>query len=463
MQLDKKYFFLSISLFFKLLINVFVIFYIAKTVSVADFGSFSLAFIVSSITTLCLDYGFNLKGLVLTSKTKREIDEELSSMVFAKIIITLIAFFIFVLFFFFSKYDQTTNKVIGILAISAIPSSFGNFYLNNFKILNKFNKEAIGYSIQGLTLLVLLGLNHFFGENNIVVYALVLFVAKFLYMLFGLVAFRKGFFKVKSFNFKKAIFSIRTATPYGVHLILGSSIIYVDTLILSFLSNLENVGFYQAGMRIIMASMLIAVIISDAFIPEIAKIFRKKTIVSKKLSNLFSFILLFSGLTIMTIFFYKSTIILLLFSEEYLVLKESIHLILLIISLRYIGIVPGIILTSYGQQIVRAKAVIISLIFSIILNFILIPIFGIEGAFFASFIAHVALNIIYLYFASKTIKFTKNIPYLVLIGIFSISFSFQSLFLSDTMLFLIITIIINALFIGVYFFISSKNSVKIKK
>ena len=90
MHFDKKYFFLSTTLFFKLLINVFVIFYIAKMVSISDFGSFILAFIIASITTLFLDYGFNLKGLVLTSKKKEEINEELSLMIFSKIIITVI-------------------------------------------------------------------------------------------------------------------------------------------------------------------------------------------------------------------------------------------------------------------------------------------------------------------------------------------------------------------------------------
>jgi O-antigen/teichoic acid export membrane protein len=460
MHLDKKYYFLSTSLFFKLLINVFVVFYIAKMVSVSDFGSFSLAFIVASITTLCLDYGFNLKGLVLTSKTKEEVNEELSSMIFSKIIITGIAVIVFIVFFILSKYNPTTNKVIVILAFSAIPTSFGNFYLNNFKILNRFDKEAVGYIIQGSALLFLLGLNHFYGRNDIIYYSITLLVARLAYMLYGFLAFRKRFFKSFSFNFQKAIVAIKTATPYGIHLILGASIIYIDTFILSILSTLENVGLYQAGMRIIMASMLIAVIISDAFIPEISKMFESKSIVSKKLSKLFEFILLFSGLTLITIFFYKKTIILLLFSKEYLVLETSIVPILLIILLRYIGIVPGIILTSYGKQIIRARAVVISIIFSIILNFILIPIYGMKGAFLASLVAHIVLNIIYVFFAHKTIIFTKNISIFLLIIIFSINSFLQLVFFSDSRMFLAITIILNALLTGGYFVITSKKGIK---
>jgi len=462
MHFDKKYFFLSISLFFKLLTNVFVIFYIAKMVSVVDFGSFSLAFIIASITTLCLDYGFNLKGLVLTSKNKEEINEELSSMIFSKIIITIIVVFCFLLFLLLSKYNATTNKVIVILAISAIPTSFGNFYLNNFKIINKFEKEAIGYIIQGFFLLSLLGLNHFYGSENIIYYSIILLVTRVVYMIFGFFAFRKFFFKQVVFNFKKSIITIKKASPYGVHLILGASIVYIDTFILSILSTLENVGLYQAGMRIIMASMLIAVIISDAFIPEISKRVENRSVVSKKMSKLFEFIIFFSSLTLTTIFFYKKTIILLLFSQEYLVLETSIVLILLIILLRYIGIVPGIILTSFGKQIIRARAVVISIIFSVSLNFILIPIYGIKGAFLASFVAHIVLNIIYVYYAHKTIFFTNKIAVLPLISIFLINSILQLVFFSDSRMFLVITIILNTLLVAGYFSIISKKRLNLK-
>jgi O-antigen/teichoic acid export membrane protein len=149
-----------------------------------------------------------------------------------------------------------------------------------------------------------------------------------------------------------------------------------------------------------------------------------------------------------------------LFSKEYLVLETSIVLILLIILLRYIGIVPGIILTSYGKQIIRARAVVISIIFSIILNFILIPIYGMKGAFLASLVAHIVLNIIYVFFAHKTIIFTKNISIFLLIIIFSINSFLQLVFFSDSRMFLAITIILNALLTGGYFVITSKKGIK---
>lgn len=456
MEVYKKYIFLSVSLFFKLVINVFIIFFIAKQVGVESFGSFSIAFIISSLATLCLDYGFNLQGLVLTSKTQKEINKTLASMISAKLLISVFILFTYFGIYYFTNYNNETKNIILILGFSVFPASFGNFYLNNFKIINKYDKESVGYIIQGIILLILFFVNYLYGQPNVLVYASIILISKLFYFFYSFFIFRKIFFKKIRFNLYETIYTLKLGGAYGVHLILGASIIYIDTFILSFLSTLENVGLYQAGMRIIMASMLISVIISDSFIPEISKIFKDKEVVSKKLVQLFNFILFFSGITLITIYCYKKTIIMFLFSSEYLVLASFFGLITAIIFLRYIGIVPGIILTSFGKQAIRARAVLISIIISIIINLFLIPKLAIEGAFIASLIAHIVLNSIYVYYAFRTINFIKiEIKLLLILLIYSI---FQSLIFEDSPHFLFFTIVLNIILLAIYLFINIKKS-----
>jgi len=456
MLIEKKYINLSTSLFFKLLINVFVVFYVAKNVSISDFGSFSLAFVLGTISTLILDFGFNLRSLVLTSKTKEEINEELTSMIFSKILITLLVLILTSIFICcLSSYNEKTNLLIIILVASSFPNSFGNFFLNNFKILGEYDKEAYGYIIQGMSLLILLFLNYIFGQANVINYAIILLLSKIFYFLYGLYIFRKHFFQFNIFKINKSIInktllSIKNATPYGIHLILGASIIYIDTFILSILSTMKSVGEYQAGMRIIMASMLIAVIINDAFIPDISGLINNKSLAAKKLSKLFEFLLLFSFLVIISLFFYKRTIILLLFSNDYINIENYVFYIISIVFLRYIGIVPGIILTSFDRQIIRAQAVILAIITSILLNILLIPLWNIEGAFFSSLIAHIVLNIIYIYFALKIVRFTKNTHIFYLIFLILLYIIIQKYFFKDSFLFLIVTIIINIFILFIY-------------
>ena len=244
-----------------------------------------------------------------------------------------------------------------------------------------------------------------------------------------------------------AIESIRYSFPFAMHLILGALMIYIDTLVLSSLTDLNNVAIYQSGMRIIMASLLISVIISDAFIPLISNSFSSSKTVKNSMMSLFEFVLLFLFLVVITLFFFKKTIILLLYSLDYIELEKYIIYIIGIISLRYIGVVPGVLLTSFGKQNIRANAVIISVLFSVVLNYIFIPRFNIEGAFLSSFLSHLVLNIIYMYYALKIVSLIKLEQYKLLFLLILICFGLQYFVFSDSINYLIITVILNIIII----------------
>ncbi|MEQ6125082.1 oligosaccharide flippase family protein [Pseudotenacibaculum sp. MALMAid0570] len=435
----------------KIGINIFVVFFVASRLNVTDFGSFSLAFVFSALFISIFDYGLNLKSLTLAGKEISIISKDISLMLYTKVFIVFISLIAFTIFLVSNKYDVITNKAIAILVLSSVPISFGNFYVNSFKIFHNFKSEAIGFVIQALLILILIVFNEFYGENNIITYTYIIAIARTIYFLYAFLIFQKRFTIVSSFARSDILNTIKTTTPYAVHLILGSSIIYIDTFVLSFLSSLDDVGIYQAGMRIIMAGMLISVILSDAFIPEISSLKKKKNIAKNKLKSLFEFVIFFAVLTSTLIFFFKETIITLLFNDEYLALNTFVFYIILILFLRYIGIVPGIILTSFSKQNVRANAVVISVIVSVVLNWVLIPVLGIEGAFISSLIAHVVLNIIYVYKSFKTVSFfVLSKQYLVIFALIVLNLTIQIIFLKDSFSNFIIAMLLSMIVLVLY-------------
>lgn len=402
--------------------------------------------------TLFLDYGFNLRGLVLSKEVKDKINKELSSMLFAKLILTIILLIFMILFLFINNYDYNTKILILILGLSSIPNSFGIFFLNNFKIFGRFDKESLGYLIQGVSLIFCLSILEYLDINSLFYYSSVLLLSRFLFFLFGMKTFLGSEkFTIIRVDYQKAYTSLKTTFPYAVHLILSSIIIYIDTFILSYLTSLYNVGLYQSGMRMIMASLLISIIISDAFVPEISKIFKDRRRVTFRLGLLTDFLAVFSIIMGMTLYFYKETIILILFSREYLLLQNFIFYILLIITLRYIGIVPGIILTTGNKQKIRALGVLVSFVCSIILNFTLIPILGLEGAFISSLIAHIILNSIYLFYSAKEINFYNDISFLFIFFMLTIFIFINISFFNDSMSYFLVTIALNLLTIFLYY------------
>ena len=455
MNIDSRYFYLSITLLFKIGINILLIFYVAKNVSVTDFGAFSLAFLIYSLCVLFIDYGFNLKGLILNKIEVDKVNYEISSMILAKILLVLVLTVIMVFFFSQSNYNVDTNSYILILSLAAIPNSFGLFFLNKFKIINKYDKEAKGFFLQGFVLLLSVVIFTYFKKTGVLCFVFSILLSKIVFFIYGLFSYlNSDYFTFKMTGLNVAVKSIRYSFPFATHLILGALIIYIDTIVLSSLSNLSDVALYQSGMRIIMASLLVSVILSDAFIPIMSNLNNNTQKAQKIMLNLFELVLVFLILLVITLFYFKNTIILLLYSLDYVELERYFLYIIGIITLRYIGIVPGILLTSSGKQNIRAKAVIFSVVCSVILNYLFIPLFNIEGAFLSSFFAHLILNIIYLYYALKVVNFINFKYYNVLFMIFVFSFGLQYFLFSDSINFFITTIILNiVILIGYVFFI----------
>ena len=405
----KKFYFLFTTLFFKTIINFLLLFYIAKVVNVSDFGSFTLSFVVMTIGVLLIDYGYNLHSLVLDYDNKEEISKKISSIISGKFYISTLLILLTLPILYFISLDETSKKVIFILSLSSIPNSFGNFYFSLFKAKNNYKVETNGFLIQGLLLISLITLNHFLGSKDIVTISIIVLITKITYFIYSFFQFKNEFSIQFRLSRRNAIKSYVKSYNYGVHLIFGTLILYVETIFLAYFSDMETVGYYQAGLRLIMAASLFGAIITDGFVPEISKRQNDKKFVTYKMLNLFTFLGVFYFLLSLTFATYFNTIINILFSSEFQLIENYTIYIILIIICRAIGIVPGVILTSLGLQKIRARVAMLLLLLSIILNLFLVPFYDLEGAFMSFLVTNVLLTAVYFYYSFKEINFMKLI------------------------------------------------------
>jgi O-antigen/teichoic acid export membrane protein len=405
----KKFYFLFTTLFFKTIINFLLLFYIAKVVNVSDFGSFTLSFVVMTIGVLLIDYGYNLHSLVLDYNNKEEISNKISSIISGKFYISTLLILLAFPILYFISLDEISKKVIFILSLSSIPNSFGNFYFSLFKAKNNYKVETNGFLIQGLLLISLITLNHFLGSKDIVTISIIVLITKITYFIYSFFQFKNEFSIQFRLSIRNALQSYVKSYNYGVHLIFGTLILYVETIFLSYFSDMETVGYYQAGLRLIMAASLFGAIITDGFVPEISKRQNDKKFVTDKMLNLFTFLGVFYFLLSLTLATYFNTIINILFSSEFQLIENYTIYIILIIICRAIGIVPGVILTSLGLQKIRARVAMLLLLLSIILNLFLVPFYGLEGAFMSFLVTNVLLTAVYFYYSFKEINFIKLI------------------------------------------------------
>lgn len=157
----------------------------------------------------------------------------------------------------------------------------------------------------------------------------------------------------------------------------------IDVIILKYFVDFKNIGYYTVGVGLANQLWIIPDAFKDVLFSKSAKNDSKKEIITAIKFNLYISLFIF-----ISIFFSGKFIIRVLYGVEFVKAYKVLNVI-------FIGIIPMIFFKlinvdfiSNGRQKISFLILIISVIFNVGSNFILIPIFGIIGAALASVISY---------------------------------------------------------------------------
>ncbi|MGJ8743439.1 MAG: oligosaccharide flippase family protein [Polaribacter sp.] len=270
-----------------------------------------------------------------------------------------LVYFPFVLIFAtFLNYNSNVLKGQGKILLFSIVSSF----LNNFIFI----------------CIILIGYFYYTSnESFIIISLLISFIVAFVVSIYIITPIRYS----QDYKKSKYVRLLKDSLP----MMLSSSMIFiifsVDTLMLGFFDSSENVGIYRIVTQISGINAVFLIIIGAVVAPKISKLYSENKILEiKPLIIKSSKIVLLITLPILILILIFSKHILLFFGEEYLNAFQSI-LILSICQFFYaISGFVDLILNMTGKQRVFGKITFITAMINIILNLLLIPIYGITGA-----------------------------------------------------------------------------------
>jgi O-antigen/teichoic acid export membrane protein len=193
----------------------------------------------------------------------------------------------------------------------------------------------------------------------------------------------------KMFNFGIMV----TLTGFG-----GKIIGYIGTLLLTYFLTLTEVGIYNVVLPTALMALFIGKSVILVFFPMVSEMFAKKenrliTLGINKLSH-YTFVLVTPFLLALII--YAKDFIQLLFGAEYLSGTLALQIVVVgtlfyLVSTIYTGT-----LSAIGQPKEVTKIILIAAMINIVINLIVIPIYGISGAAFATTISY-----LFVYFTSK--------------------------------------------------------------
>jgi O-antigen/teichoic acid export membrane protein len=393
--------FLSSSILFILL---------GRTLDIEQFGTIGLAMAVSTMVALLPSYGFDLFVIRELAQGTYSSKKVIGNIVIVKLLWALIA--LICLQLYIHRSVSQYSSVFWLFGLAAILLSFTKFFNSVLKAHEDFYTETMATTIQSLVQFFLIVSAILLFEFSVMQVGWLVLLSRIVALLFSVQALLKDELSLSDvsswygFDVSVAWRLTRSAFPFALQTILGTIYFQSDTIIISELLDTINVGYYQAGGRLVTSFMRVANVLMSAFYPRVAQSLAGSIEgkVNLSVSRLFMHFMLSVG-GILTLFFFggAKSIILVLYGEKMAPAIPVLRVLGLVFVVRFVAGGYGLILISCHRQIIQLLGAIIAVITNITLNLVLVPRYGVVAAAWANTLTNIVVLGIYLVFIRKTL------------------------------------------------------------
>lgn len=395
--------------------------FLARKLSVDEYGLFYAVFIFVSFFALFRDLGLNsaLVKYIPEFSLRKEFGVIKSSIAFTALFQAIFAFLVAALLFIFS--DQIALAVFRTeAAVTPLQILCAWFFLAAFYAL-------IHSVFQGFQDMPAYAGMEFFWVASVLL-ASVLFVvalghgvggvasaylsATSVMLVFALAYLGKRYprvFKEKASVTKplaKKLFAF--ALPVFIGGLGGLIIGYMDTLMITVLRTLPEVGFYQAAQPTAHLLGIFPIALTTVFFPMVSELWAegKRKLLGGGLHFLikFSFMLILPAALVLIAF--PEIVIRVLFEEGYLAGATALQILSGVAIVYTFFAILGYTIGGIGKPVVGTKIIGIMACANFVGNLLLIPPYGINGAAAATFCSFLLGIVLLFYYVRKFVEFT---------------------------------------------------------
>jgi O-antigen/teichoic acid export membrane protein len=379
-------------------LRLLVFIYIIRILGPQNFGIFEYFLSFVGIFFLFADFG---TSTIFIREYQQQQDKEKQTNIFFSLkIILAVIFSLLALggYFFSKKFDGFLFYFSFVLFYFLM--HIENFFESFFIALEKTEKKFIFNTLMSLFLFifVFLGLTFF---KNILAVILAYILSAFLGIIFAYLLTLSET-KIKFFfDSQLAKHYLYNGLPLVLFGLLGYVFFTTDKIILAHLRSIEEIGYYSLASRIISVLFVIPSLFNTALYPYLAKKIGEKE--ERKVRFLFKNIILgsiISGFFITLVVFLLAPIVIpIFFGSKYNPSIKILQAFVWIIIFVFPTVFLDYFLISNHRQWLDFWITIIPAFLNVILNFVLIPFYGVYGAVYSSISAQ-ALNFVLTFIAS---------------------------------------------------------------
>jgi len=211
---------------------------------------------------------------------------------------------------------------------------------------------------------------------------------------------------------------LRTILDVSFPMLFASSLTFIiawtDILMLGIMGTERDVGIYTVAVRIAALTTLPLIAINTIAAPKFAEFYGKGDIKGLgKIAQQSTLLIFWISLPILLLCFAFPSFILGVFGSDF---TAGVYALLLLVLGQFINAIAGsvgYILQMTGKHNMFKNIVLVATVINIVLNVLLIPKYGINGAAFASMVSIAFLNLTFVFYIYKYYGFlTLYIPFL---------------------------------------------------
>jgi len=383
--------------------GLFVGVWVARYLGPEQFGLFNYAISFAGLFTVISSFGLDTILVRELVKHKEKRDPLLGTVFVLKIIGALTSLIILALAVFFTGNTSFENILIFIVASAVIFQSFNvvDLYFQS-KVLSKYVVYA---NVISLLITSVIKVFLILTNSSLIYFAIVILVDS-LVLMFGYIYFyKKQGLKFFKWNFDKVVAEglLKDSWPFIISGMAIMIYVKIDQVMIKNMLGDGAVGQYAAAVRLSEAWYFIPMIIASSLLPAIinAKKVSEK-LYYERLQKFYDFMVLISITIAISMTFLSNWIVKLLYGVQYMAAGNVLMIHIWAGIFVFLGVANGRWMLIENLQKFSIINTVVGAIINILLNYILIKSYGIQGSAWATVISYAFSGYLMLLVFKKT-------------------------------------------------------------
>jgi len=212
--------------------------------------------------------------------------------------------------------------------------------------------------------------------------------------------------KTKLINRSYSTSLLKIGFPLFLSSIAGITYMKIDQLFVVYFLGGQSAGYYASAVRVCEGLFAFSAILLPSFFPYLINLYRSSlTLFNKAMKSLYFYLLGFGVLLASLIVIFSDRIIFLFYGDAYSSSSEVLVWFSLSIPVVYIGELFSRWLVISNNTYLSLQRHMLGLFVNVVLNYFLIPVYGIKGAAVASLISYIFSVLIFSVVSSRARRF----------------------------------------------------------